>query len=117
MLDDPFMPESMPLQDRAEDVKEGLGRLPAGLSSISALLLFNTQENPYKKYVSLDNLAGKERVTAEQQTRKELAAAPTTLGPEGDQSLVRCFVLFFFLWQQKHLRDFQASSGYHRIWI
>lgn len=65
------------------DLREGLGRLPTELESISSLLLFNTQENPYKKYVSLDNLAGKE-VEAPAKDKASLADAPTTLG-EGDQ--------------------------------
>lgn len=37
---------------------EGLGGLPDDLASVSSLLLFNSQENPYKKYVTLDPLAG-----------------------------------------------------------
>jgi hypothetical protein len=65
----------------ATDLREGLGRLPTELESISSLLLFNTQDNPYKKYVSLDNLAGKE-VAAPVQDKKSLADAPTTLGTD-----------------------------------
>lgn len=57
--------------------------MPTELESISSLLLFNTQDNPYKKYVSLDNLAGKE-VVAPVQDKASLADAPKTLG-EGDQ--------------------------------
>ena len=37
---------------------EGLGKLPKKLESISSLLLFNTAENPYSKYVIMDPLAG-----------------------------------------------------------
>ena len=37
---------------------EGLGKLPKKLDSISSLLLFNTAENPYNKYVIMDPLAG-----------------------------------------------------------
>lgn len=37
---------------------EGLGKLPKKLESISSLLLFNTAENPYNKYVIMDPLAG-----------------------------------------------------------
>ena len=36
--------------------KEGLGKLPQSLSSVAELLLFNSTENPYKKYSALDNL-------------------------------------------------------------
>ncbi|ELR14860.1 WH2 motif domain containing protein [Acanthamoeba castellanii str. Neff] len=81
--DDPFLPESTHLRrsEKSEDLREGLGRLPTELESISSLLLFNTQDNPYKKYVSLDNLAGKE-VAAPVQDKKSLADAPTTLGTD-----------------------------------
>lgn len=38
--------------------REGLGRLPDNLDSVSSLLLFNSNDNPYKAYRSLDNLTG-----------------------------------------------------------
>jgi hypothetical protein len=38
--------------------REGLGRLPRSLPSASAMLLFNTPDNPYRTYAELDNLAG-----------------------------------------------------------
>lgn len=41
-----------------EEQLEGLGGLPKNLTSISSLLLFNTEENPYKKYVTIDPLHG-----------------------------------------------------------
>ncbi|XP_015264202.1 PREDICTED: WAS protein family homolog 1-like [Gekko japonicus] len=41
-----------------DDAEEGLGSLPRNISSLSSLLLFNTTENLYKKYVFLDPLAG-----------------------------------------------------------
>jgi WAS protein family homolog 1 len=44
--------------DAARLGREGLGRLPRGLPSVSAMLLFNTSENPYRTYAELDNLAG-----------------------------------------------------------
>ncbi|XP_033615326.1 WASH complex subunit 1, partial [Fukomys damarensis] len=44
--------------DPEEEAEEGLGGLPSNISSVSSLLLFNTTENPYKKYVFLDPLAG-----------------------------------------------------------
>jgi len=58
-----------------ENMQEGLGRLPRYLPSVSSLLLFNTSENPYKKYVSLDNLAGTDReiVTEEKKVRYDVA--------------------------------------------
>ncbi|XP_043943550.1 WASH complex subunit 1 [Protopterus annectens] len=41
-----------------DEAHEGLGGLPRNISSVSSLLLFNTTENLYKKYVFLDPLAG-----------------------------------------------------------
>ncbi|XP_053567527.1 WASH complex subunit 1-like [Bombina bombina] len=38
--------------------EEGLGSLPRNINSVSSLLLFNTTENLYRKYVFLDPLAG-----------------------------------------------------------
>lgn len=62
---------------------DGLGRLPDRLPSVSSLLLFNTSENPYKTYLSLDNLEGK--APAEREAEKQaLAAAPKTVA-EGDE--------------------------------
>ena len=58
--------------------QEGLGRLPSHLPSVSSILLFNTAENPYKKYVSLDNLEGVIGKDREKKSR-EVAAAPRTL--------------------------------------
>jgi WAS protein family homolog 1 len=57
---------------------DGLGRLPSYLPSISSVLLFNSAENPYKEYVSLNNLegvGGTDRAKAQQ----GLADAPITL--------------------------------------
>ena len=41
-----------------QELAEGLGRLPAYLPSVSSVLLFNSDENPYKQYVSINNLEG-----------------------------------------------------------
>ncbi|XP_055988679.1 WASH complex subunit 1-like [Sorex fumeus] len=41
-----------------DETEEDLGGLPSNISSVSSLLLFNTTENLYKKYVFLDPLAG-----------------------------------------------------------
>jgi WAS family protein 1 len=59
---------------------EGLGRLPDNLNSVSSLLLFNSNENPYKAYRNLDNLTG-----AGLKLRNEV-----------------CFpsLLFFFFWKK-----------------
>ena len=60
---------------------EGLGRLPENITSIASLILFNSEENPYRKYVSLDNLKGKERDEIEDSSlkKKRLAGAPRTV--------------------------------------
>lgn len=63
------------------DRGEGLGKLPRNLESISSLLLFNTAENPYKKYVMLDPLSGavtKTR-TAIEEEGSQIGAAPSTI--------------------------------------
>lgn len=44
--------------DEETELAEGLGRLPAYLPSISSVLLFNSDENPYKQYVTINNLEG-----------------------------------------------------------
>ncbi|OWA52709.1 putative WAS protein family-like protein 1 [Hypsibius exemplaris] len=40
---------------------EGLGDIPASVKSVSSLLLFNTAQNPYSKFISLDPLGGPSR--------------------------------------------------------
>ncbi|MBN3304525.1 WASH1 protein, partial [Amia calva] len=54
-----YFPVCVNAKRRSEDeTEEGLGSLPRNISSVSSLLLFNTTENLYKKYVLLDPLAG-----------------------------------------------------------
>uniref|UniRef100_A0A8C5F4B0 WAS protein family homolog 1 n=1 Tax=Gadus morhua TaxID=8049 RepID=A0A8C5F4B0_GADMO len=54
-----YLPLCVSNKKRSEDeTEEGLGGLPRNISSVSSLLLFNTTENLYKKYVLLDPLAG-----------------------------------------------------------
>jgi len=62
-------------------LQEGLGSLPPYLPSVSELLLFNSQENPYKKYQSLDNLMGLKRRERErdQGQQRNLGEAPSTI--------------------------------------
>ncbi len=69
--------------EKREASVEGLGRLPEHLPSVSSLLLFNTQENPYKSYISLDNLEGKGPIE-KKESKREIAAAPKTV-TEGDE--------------------------------
>ncbi|PRP81920.1 Daf-16-Dependent Longevity (WT but not daf-16 lifespan increased) family member (ddl-2)-like [Planoprotostelium fungivorum] len=65
---------------------EGLGRLPKHIPSVSSLLLFNTDENPYRSYVSvLDNLSNMSHAKEKQaEVKQGLASAPTTF-KAGDQ--------------------------------
>src|SRR5690606_35656374 len=79
--DDPYLPESTPLVYRGFEVHEGLGRLPSSLSSVSSLLLFNSTENPYKKYVSIDTLEKKivEKVEPEADPGLQITEAPASL--------------------------------------
>lgn len=54
-----YLPVCVNSKKRSEDeTEEGLGSLPRNVNSVSSLLLFNTTENLYKKYVFLDPLAG-----------------------------------------------------------
>ncbi|XP_012938504.1 WASH complex subunit 1 [Aplysia californica] len=59
---------------------EGLGGLPSDVPSVSSLLLFNTTENPYKKYVMLDPLGvvTKTRAAIEEE-EAGMAEAPSTI--------------------------------------
>jgi WAS protein family homolog 1 len=63
---------------------EGLGRLPDNLPSISSLLLFNTAENPYRVYVTLDNLAGSDAIEVDSGDKDDLltGAPESILNPE-----------------------------------
>lgn len=63
---------------KVDTAKEGLGRLPPYLKTISSCLLFNTNENPYRKYASMDNLEGKEG-TDREKIEEQLALAPQTI--------------------------------------
>ena len=68
------------VMDDPELLGEGLGSLPRHLPSVSSLLLFNTSENPYRKYVLLDPLGAKiktrDTVAAEED---KMAAAPSSI--------------------------------------
>ena len=61
------------------DVGEGLGSLPRHLPSVSSLLLFNTAENPYKKYVLLDPLEGAKTKTREVIQEEKISDAPLSI--------------------------------------
>jgi len=59
--------------------REGLGKLPRWIDTLTSCLLFNTDENPYQKYdVTHDALEGKEGVDRKKE-EAELTAAPVTL--------------------------------------
>uniref|UniRef100_H2LYG3 WAS protein family homolog 1 n=1 Tax=Oryzias latipes TaxID=8090 RepID=H2LYG3_ORYLA len=65
-----------------DEAEEGLGSLPRNISSVSSLLLFNTTENLYKKYVFLDPLAGavtKTHTTLETEKEQKPFDAPLSI--------------------------------------
>lgn len=65
-----------------DEAEEGLGGLPSNINSVSSLLLFNTTENLYKKYVFLDPLAGavtKTHVMLGAETEEKLFDAPLSI--------------------------------------
>ncbi|XP_077487093.1 WASH complex subunit 1-like [Amblyomma americanum] len=57
--------------------EEGLGRLPDSTESIGSLLLFNTGENPYTRYVQRDPLVGAKRTAPR---AEEASTGPNLLG-------------------------------------
>lgn len=59
--------------------KEGLGRFPNNITSASAAILFNSEENPYKNYDSFNNLDSVADARKKVKKQQQLAAAPTTL--------------------------------------
>ena len=68
------------VMDDPEHLGEGLGSLPRQLPSVSSLLLFNTCENPYRKYVLLDPLSGAQVKTRDKViVEDELTEAPTSI--------------------------------------
>ncbi|OWF51124.1 WASH complex subunit 1-like [Mizuhopecten yessoensis] len=62
-----------------EKQQEGLGGLPKSVESVSSLLLFNTSENLYKKYVMLDPLGVVTKTRTAIEEEEELAEAPLTI--------------------------------------
>jgi hypothetical protein len=61
-----------------DEGSEGLGRLPTYLPSVDSAILFNSEENPYKKYASFNNLegvGGQDRAKAS----TDIFSAPQTL--------------------------------------
>ncbi|KAJ4937617.1 hypothetical protein JOQ06_002249 [Pogonophryne albipinna] len=83
-----YFPVCVNKKKRSEDeTEEGLGSLPRNISSVSSLLLFNTTENLYKKYVFLDPLAGavtKTHTTLETEKEAKPFDAPLSI-TEGQQ--------------------------------
>ena len=66
--------------DDLEQIGEGLGRIPRHIASVSSLLLFNTSENPYKKYVLLDPLSGATtKIRQVEEQKDDLPAAPDSI--------------------------------------
>mmetsp|Transcript_26407 Transcript_26407/g.44236 ORF Transcript_26407/g.44236 Transcript_26407/m.44236 type:complete len:384 (-) Transcript_26407:497-1648(-) len=64
---------------------QGLGRLPANLSSVDSMLLFNSDENPYQNYATFDNLLSsllKKEKTRDLEDENPLADAPSTFGED-----------------------------------
>ena len=66
-----FLVQMQPPERVFDEKQEGLGPIPWYLPSVSGLLLFNSDSNLYKKYRSLDNLAG---VTIEDRRAKDKKA-------------------------------------------
>lgn len=89
--------------------KEGLGRLPAYIPSVSSVLLFNSDTNPYQEYTTLDNLLGEDRAEVEEK-EKQLAVAPTTL-IDGDILPEVGAIDFGYKPKMKELQHFDLPSN------
>ena len=97
-------------KDFKEAEEEGLGRLPRHMPSVSSLLLFNTEENPYNVYATIDNLLGVDVQESTGDKKDILADAPVTV-IQGEELVCyytlcsECTNLFFsgdilaFLWK------------------
>ena len=68
-------------QTSVTEESEGLGGLPEYLPSVASLLLFNTSDNPYKKYVYTDPLSGHVKTTTRDQLieQRTLDEAPKSI--------------------------------------
>ena len=75
---------------------EGLGRLPRKIPSVSSLLLFNTSENPYKKYVMLDPLGVVTKTRKDEGDQEDgLAEAPSTITDREEMQRMQKENLFY----------------------
>lgn len=74
-----FEKKHIDLEDPEHLEWEGLGRLPENIQSVSNLLLFNTKENPYKVYMTLDNLAGTDAPAEKPEEGISLVEAPESI--------------------------------------
>lgn len=61
-----------------ESKQDGKGTAPIKVTSVANLLLFNTQENPYRRFKQLDPLEGVEFAEEPQQPEK----APVSIGDQ-----------------------------------
>lgn len=75
----PAKPESAAAKATWQE-EEGLGRLPDSIDSVGSLLLFNTGENPYTRYVQRDPL-GETKRTAVRAGEEEASAGPLEAAP------------------------------------
>ncbi|KAK6635262.1 hypothetical protein RUM44_000513 [Polyplax serrata] len=69
---------------KGTDLEKGLGKLPDSIESISSLLLFNTCENPYGRYVILDPMEaiGKVRKPIHDELPHQMEAAPISISKQ-----------------------------------
>lgn len=88
----PAKPDSAAKATWQKEEEEGLGRLPDSIDSVGSLLLFNTGENPYTRYVQRDPLGVTKRTAArageeEQSSAGPLEAAPVSMSGANRQSV------------------------------
>ena len=75
------VPEQKNRSGSADNDDEGLGKLPKNCKSVSSLLLFNTNENPYKKYSIFDPLGMSRKTPLMEKSvqSNEIGDAPTSI--------------------------------------
>ncbi|KAK3102807.1 hypothetical protein FSP39_014056 [Pinctada imbricata] len=74
---------------------EGLGGLPKNVPSVSSLLLFNTSENLYKKYVMLDPLGVVTKTRTAIEEESEMAEAPSTIAQREEMQRLQAENFFY----------------------
>lgn len=77
--DQNFIFKAEPIVQRDQLRSAGLGRSPEYINSTSSLLLFHTNENPYRDTIGIDNLEGKISNFEEEKVVRSIPNAPDSI--------------------------------------